>query len=76
MPRLDSEEGTAKVRARMPMLLAWEIPIFSSDGTADGYLRLLWMSQRRWNRSRSCKSGLYKTLPIGPFIVAARIVDF
>jgi hypothetical protein len=55
-------------RFSVPAFRSWSAPC-SRDGYA-WYLRVMWMTARRWKRTEWAAQGTWRTMPVGPFVIA------
>ena len=67
-----SSRNTAKVRCEMVVRGHWRHLFVLPDGEL-GELSLVWTTRNAWKRRPESRSGVWATLPIGPFVLAYRI---
>ena len=65
--------NTAKVRCRMVVRGYWR-DLFTLPSGDVGELTLVWGTRASWRRRPEARAGEWRTLPIGPFLLAYRIL--
>jgi len=62
---------TAQVRTRLPVRVAKRTRWITACGVIE--LDLVWCSRIRWDRSALAQQADWYLLPVGPFVVAAKV---
>ena len=56
--------------ATVPGFRSFELPIFV--GRRAGYIRIMWMTRRRWKRSPWAEDKAWRLMPVGVFVIAVK----